>query len=86
MYYNWIRERFSQLENETFMFEILAMQIKTAYLRFKRMGYDREKTFKELTDFILDKEKLTDKYYEAARIVVAFFVANCEVFEVENAK
>ena len=50
------------------------------------MGYDREKTFKELTDFILDKEKLTDKYYEAARIVVAFFVANCEVFEVENAK
>lgn len=86
MYYNWIRERFSQLENGTFMFEILAMQIKTAYLRFKGMGYGREKIFKVLTDFILEKEKLTDRYYEAARIVVAFFVANCEVFEVENAK
>lgn len=86
MYYNWIRERFSQLENEAFMFEILAMQIKTAYLRFKRMGYGREKIFKVLTDFILEKEKLTDRYYEAVRIIVAFFVANCEVFEVENAK
>lgn len=85
-YYNKIRNLFSNLENDNFSFDELAGTIKLAYLKFKREKLSQEAIFNRLAHWILEKEKLSDDYFEAARIVVAFFVQNCEVFEFEASK
>ena len=85
-YYNKIKDQFSNLEGPDFSFDELATTIKLAYFKFKREQLDQEEIFNHLADWILTKEQLPQDYSEASRIIVAFFVQNCEVFEVENAQ
>lgn len=84
-YYNKIKDQFSNLEDPDFSFDELATTIKLAYFKFKREQLDQEEIFNHLADWILAKEQLPQDYLEASRIIVAFSVQNCEVFEVENA-
>lgn len=83
-YYNKIKDQFSNLEGPGFSFNELAATIKLAYIKFKREELDQEEIFNHLADWIREKEQLSEDYLEASRIIVAFFVQNCEVFEVEN--
>lgn len=85
-YYNKIKDQFSNLEGPGFSFDELATTIKLAYFKFKREQLDQEEIFNHLANWILEKEQLPQDYSEASRIIVAFFVQNCEVFEVENAQ
>ncbi|KAB1920756.1 ABC-three component system protein [Lactobacillus gasseri ATCC 33323 = JCM 1131] len=85
-YYNKIRDQFSSMEGNSFSFDDLATTIKLAYIKFKREGLSQSEVFNHLAHWILDKEHLENDFIEAARILVAFFVQNCEVFEVENAQ
>lgn len=85
-YYNKIKEQFSNMEGDDFSFDELADEIHLAYHKLKREKLSQTELFNRLANWILEKEKLDDSYLEAARIIVAFFVQNCEVFEVENAK
>ncbi len=85
-YYNKIKEQFSNMEGDDFSFDELADEIRLAYHKLKREKLSQTELFNRLANWILEKEKLDNSYLEAARIIVAFFVQNCEVFEVENAK
>lgn len=85
-YYNKIKDQFSDLEGSDFSFDELAATIKLAYFKFKREKLDQEGIFNHLANWIREKEQLSEDYLEASRIIVAFFVQNCEVFEVENAQ
>lgn len=85
-YYNKIKDQFSNLEGPDFSFNELATTIKLAYFKFKRDQLGQEEIFNHLADWIREKEQLSEEYSEASRIIVAFFVQNCEVFEVENAQ
>ena len=85
-YYNKIRDEFSNIAGDSFYFDDLAATMKLAYIKLKREKLSQGAIFDQLANWILEKEHLEREYLEAARIVVAFFVQNCEVFEVENAK
>lgn len=85
-YYNKIKEQFSSMEGDDFSFDELSDEIRLAYHKLKREKLIQTELFSKLANWILEREKLEDCYSEAARIIVAFFVQNCEVFEVENAK
>ena len=85
-YYNKIKDEFSNMAGDSFYFDDLATTIKLAYIKFKREKLSQGEIFNQLANWILEKEHLEREYLEAARIIVAFFVQNCEVFEVENAK
>lgn len=85
-YYNKIKDQFSNLEGPGFSFDELATTIKLAYFKFKSEQLDQEEIFNHLANWILEKEQLPQDYSETSRIIVAFFVQNCEVFEVENAQ
>ena len=74
------------MEGDDFSFDELADEIRLAYHKLKREKLSQTELFNRLANWILEKEKLDNSYLEAARIIVAFFVQNCEVFEVENAK
>lgn len=85
-YYNKIRDEFSNMAGNSFYFDDLAATMKLAYIKLKREKLSQGEIFNQLANWILNKENLENEYLEAARIIVAFFVQNCEVFEVENAK
>lgn len=85
-YYNKIRDEFSNMAGDSFYFDDLATTMKLAYVKFKREKLDQEEIFEQLANWILKKANLEKEYSIAVRIIVAFFVQNCEVFEVENAK
>lgn len=85
-YYNKVREQFSNLEDDEFSFDDLAATMRLAYLKFKRKNLSKDQIFDRLARWILKKEEMPEDYYEIARIIVAYFVQDCEVFEVENAK
>lgn len=85
-YYNKIRDEFSNMAGDSFYFDDLATTMRLAYIKFKREKLSQGEIFSQLANWILKKEHLEREYLEAARIIVAFFVQNCEVFEVENAQ
>lgn len=85
-YYNKIRRQFSDLEGKDFGFDELAATIKLAYIKLKKENLSQTEIFSRLAQWIRDQESLSDEYMESSRILVAFFVQNCEVFEIETAK
>lgn len=82
-YYQLIKDSFLSLEeNEKYLgiFEIIATQIKSFYLKTKQEINDKEKIFELLVDWLYKK---TDSEFSkiTCEIMISFFIQNCEVFK-----
>lgn len=76
-YYAGIRRMFSK---STDKFNRIAKQIKRAYEDLAEQFDDQDMIFYCMTRWVLEKLSLDDGYERACRIIVSFFVQNCEVF------
>lgn len=79
MYYTIIRKRFKEIDSTNFnIFEIISLQIKTSYLKLSRETDNQQEIFEKLVEWL---NKRTKEYsIDACKIVVSFFIQNCEVF------
>jgi hypothetical protein len=79
-YYLYIKNKFSTLDqSDSDLSEMISIQIKTYYLKQKRMGFEQQAIFDNIVTWIHSKTK--PKTRDAAEIIASFFVQNCEVFE-----
>ena len=60
-------------------FEIIAGQIKSFYKKISSITTDQNKIYDSIANWIFNKYKSGS--IEAYKIIVSFFVQNCEVFE-----
>lgn len=78
-YYTFIRQEFKNLdEAKRKRFDLIASEIKTAYLRCSVDNDDKEIVFKLLVEWLKSKTKGVES---ACKIVISFFVQNCEVYD-----
>nr|WP_312216819.1 ABC-three component system protein [Clostridioides sp.] len=79
MYYSVIREEFKRLDfHKKNSFEIIASQVKTSYLKLSQKTNNQEEIYNNLVKWMY---KITNEYsYDASKIIVCFFIQNCEVF------
>lgn len=79
-YYSLIRNQFLAIERENpTATELIYSQIKTFYLKQKSLGLSQQEIFVAISNWISAKAKPQSD--DAAEIVTAFFIQNCEVFE-----
>ncbi len=81
-YFNFVRNSFKSLEDGKF--EIIAFQFKIAYLKCKANATSQEDIWKDLISWL--NTKTGSKSNEASEIIIAFFIQNCEVFEIVTTK
>lgn len=81
VFYWFIKDYISQLDAVKSSFRTIASEIKSAFLKLDQDGYDQFEIFKQLTDWIMKKHLLSASYYQAAHIIVSYFVQSCEVFD-----
>ena len=80
-YFRYVQESFKLLENEgKLRFEVIASKVKTSYLTLKETGRSQEDIFCELVEWLHNQTQ--KKHMTACEIIIAFFVQNCEVFDV----
>ena len=75
-YYRFIEDAFSEIGN----FEIIASEIKLAYERMTEYCTSQDEIVNNLSAWILKSTQMDTKHLLACRIIVSFFVQNCEVF------
>lgn len=75
-YYNFIKDSFSRISS----FNRIATEIKLMYIKLETIESDQNTIVEQLADWILLHTKKTANHKEACKIIVAFFVQNCEVF------
>lgn len=80
-YYNYTRKMLSDLDDAGDEFTVIASQFQICYKKLAKVMDDQEEIYNRIIKWVLDELKLTDKYATAARIIVSFFVQNCEVFD-----
>lgn len=76
-YYYFIEKTFS---DETDDFDGIAAAIKDSSQRLEHSGFSQDDVIEQLADWIRNQAKLGTEYKLACRIVVCFFIQNCEVF------
>lgn len=79
-YYLLIRNLFADLDksNDNATFDTIAIQIKSFYTKVKTITNDQEQIYNHIATWLYDKNKVGS--IEAYKIIVSFFVQNCEVF------
>lgn len=82
-YYRFIEKTFNDSEAD---FDTIAAEVKVSSLKLERSGMSKEDVVESLAEWIHKKSKLGDRGKTACRIVVAFFIQNCEVFSREISK
>ena len=80
-YYNYLRKQLSDLDDVGSEFKIIGSQFQISYKKLSQIMTDQEEVYNRIIRWVLDELGLTDKYYTAVRIIVSFFVQNCEVFD-----
>jgi hypothetical protein len=75
-YYRFVEDNFSQIN----VFNLIASEIQATFYKIEKNVPEQVDVVNKLTEWILKKTKMADKYYRACGIIVAFFVQNCEVF------
>lgn len=81
-YYSYIEELFADIdEQKTGTFTLIASEIRQAYLRISTQGASQDETFKLIEGWLSHRLDPEQKHSMAVRIVVSFFVQNCEVFD-----
>ena len=79
-YYLFIRDKLASLDqSDPDLSDIISLQIKTFYLKQKRMGYDQQVVFENIVSWINSKTK--PESTDAPEILASFFIQNCEIFE-----
>lgn len=79
-YYLFVRDRFAEMEKLTPMKAVLiAQQVKCFYVKQKSMSLSQQEIFQNTVDWIHLKFKPSSE--EAAKVIAAFYVQNCELFE-----
>lgn len=77
-YYVYIRQQFVEMDKDTDgTFDLIAGQIKSFYLKLKKITDNQETIYNSIADWLYNK---TGKQsLEACKVVVSFFIQNCEV-------
>ncbi len=81
VFYWFIKDYISQLDEFKSSFKIIASEIKTSFLKLEEDGHGQNEIFEALVDWTIKKNLLPASYKEAAHIVISYFVQNCEVFD-----
>lgn len=78
-YFDYIRLLFIEIDKEQpYTFNLIATQVKAAYIKLRQINNDQEFIFWTLVDWLDKKTDNVSK--EACEIIISFFVQNCEVF------
>lgn len=81
-YYNYIRNIFKEIDSTKMRcFDQIASQIKSISIQIERYTQSKEQTYDYLCKWLSDK---TGRNKTACRIVIAFFIQNCEIFDVSQ--
>lgn len=81
IYYNFIREQCQILELQgDLCFELMAQQIRCCYLKLRNSGLDQDEIFERVKCWMTGK--IGWERQIECEVLVAFFVQNCEVFDV----
>jgi len=75
-YYNYIKNQFAEIDD----FVIIQSDIKKAFKQLDNNQLCQEEIVDKLANWILDKSQKPAKHLIACRIIVSFFIQNCEVF------
>ena len=75
-YFNYIKLQFAEFED----FELLQADIKKAFKTLDNGDWTQTEIVEKLAYWILEKTKIAANHIEACRIIVSFFIQNCEVF------
>lgn len=75
-YYKYISALFEEIED----LNIIQSEIKKAFKRLNTGDWSQQEIVEKLAQWILEQTKRPAQHIEACRIVVAFFVQSCEVF------
>lgn len=79
-YYGFIKENMKILsEQKRLNFDLVASEVKTAYLKTMQNTDDKVLVFNMLVEWI--NSKIVQASKESCEIMVSFFVQNCEVFD-----
>jgi hypothetical protein len=79
-FFSDVRERFQNLDKERpGVSDLISAQVKAFYKAQRVNQWTQQQIFTSVTDWI--QKRTNAKTREAAEIVAAFFVQNCEVFE-----
>jgi len=78
-FYISIKDKFKEMDKDSpGTFDLIASQIKVFYLKSKKITNNQEEIYSNISQWLYIK---TEKYsLEACKILVSFFVQNCEVF------
>ena len=80
-YFVYIQEQFRMLEgSNSNNFELIASQIKTAYIQAKSSGISQEAIFNQLVYWLESLDNSIDSKISCG-IMVSFFIQDCEVFD-----
>lgn len=78
-YYLFIRDTFAELDqNDIDLSDTISAQVKTYYLKQKRMGLSQQEIYENIVSWLTAKTK--PETSDATEIIASFFVQNCEVF------
>jgi hypothetical protein len=78
-YYLFIKNIFAEMDrSNSGIFNTIAGQIKSFYSRINQITDDQEKIYNYIAEWLYNKLKVGS--IEGCRIVVSFFIQNCEVF------
>ncbi len=79
-YYGFLKENMKNLADENKLnFELLAAEIRTAYLKAAKSANDKVLIFDELVKWM--NRGIPQSSKEGCEIMISFFVQNCEVFD-----
>ena len=78
-YYRFVQEQFKQLDSQGILdFEMVRIQTRGCFLRLDKAGLSQSKIVEAMSRWL--DEKTGCKNIIACRIVIAFFIQSCEVF------
>lgn len=79
-YFNFIKECMKSFsEEKNINFELIACEVKTAYLKAVQRTENKVMIFNGLVDWL--NNKVPEATKEGCEIVISFFIQNCEVFD-----
>lgn len=79
-YYGFIKENMKGLsEQKRLNFDLLASEVKTAYLKAAGNTVDKKVIFNSMVSWM--KSKVLGTSEESCEVMVSFFIQNCEVFD-----
>lgn len=75
-YFRFIRDLFSEIET----YDLIASEVKKAFRKLEQATYTQPEIIEHLTTWLTEQAALPPQSIVACRIIISFFVQNCEVF------